>query len=381
MSTLCNGAVTSMTWAPDDLADLVGPSTTAPAPPIAPGQDDLPPLISGSVLAKAINSAWSGVPVTIVTAPAGGGSSRLAADLARWLSGPAGLSVGLVVRTEAEQFTNPAGGRVSVVTDLALIGARATVAIIDSAASRSFHDVDTGLPPGIAQVVLVGDPAQTGDPAPGMIPGPAQPDAIAGFMRAVAPEHLRVIRSTVSHRVGPEMAEALASAYPGGIIPCTPPVVTFADGSPRPPISALILDPGTEPDDMRVLGALAGAARAEVGGSIRASDVLVIVPRYSQAVRVRALLDDLADIAVITQDEAWGRQAPVVLALDPVAGAEPADSHLARRGRLVTLLTRHSHRLIWVTDPTTGTQIRQEDGDVETLPIREALLAAAHLIR
>jgi hypothetical protein len=363
------------------------------------------PLVPGSVTAKALLRAWGGRSgeVTAVDSPPGAGKTTLAVTVAAHLVVRARARVVVATPTRAQAVgvcwrlasqipasqvhcrisqipaaDLPRGvkdgsllpdkdGWVQVRT-LASLGASPTDAdllIVDEAYQATFDDVISAAD-GADRLLLVGDPGQIG---PVITFATGDWDRLAHRPHRRAPEGFSGAERhhlPSSRRLGPASVEVVAPFYRFGFGSDAPDRHVEVAGRRLGEIETLGVPGAAAPESVECCGPVAerawqlatGATLVDGAGSgdgrrpIRPGELAVVVARNAQVSVVTALLAERGVEAVIgTADRLQGGEWPVVVALDPVAGAESLSEHTSSTGRLCVMLSRHTHHLTWVTDP------------------------------
>lgn len=255
----------------------------------------------------------------------------------------------------------------------------ADVIIVDESYQATLSDMAVALRK-TGQVVLVGDPGQIGPVITvddtvwaGQKTSPTRraPELLAERHDAV------IIELDTTYRLGPDSTRLLDHLYDFPIncgrsprhITHRPGIdhtgLRTADGG-LPEIVRQVLPDVTDRNDSRYLRSIAEIARSYLGRTvhittpedeqtdytIEAIDICVVAAYRTQVARLTAILDSykLGRFRVGTADSLQGGQWHVVIAVDPLIGAETAEGHNASPGRLCVMLSRHITHLVWVHD-------------------------------
>lgn len=391
----------------------------APATPIVPTHDALVP---GSVLAQVLYQVMSGREVSVIPSPPGAGKSTLMIDLTSQLAERSSLHIVVLTPTRRgaidiahrlydrlgdtdageprvylgmvpkpgenvlPTLVRPSAGvRVTVKT---VAGAKfkqpfADVAIIDEAYQATYADLAQAVAL-VPQLVMVGDPGQIG-PVVSTNTTLWERDSDGPHRRApeafLYAEDCFVATLPNTYRVGADAVHVIEPLY------------DFTFGTERPardvaglPELSVREVPFTDEFDASALRTVASRAKSYVGKPftaggvtrpLRESDICVAVSRSAQVTALQSLLPEAVHVG--TADRLQGGQWPVVIAVDPLAGAS-ADGFRTSAGRLCVLLSRHQAHLEWVCDPAWREVLDASEADVSLArEVRERLLGRAYI--
>lgn len=382
-------------------------------------------IMDDPITAGVLHSVWSGDPVTIVPSPPGAGKTTLVALLAATLADRAGLRVAVAAQTRSQAAevaartgrltdhvrlawpkTQPApdlsdtatllsqgrgtlrypdsGGGVVVATTARWLlsdpsALAADVVIVDEAWQATYGDVGA-LGAFAAQVVLVGDSGQI-DPVvtgsterwEGSQTGPHVPAPIA--LMAAHGDAVSVVTLRHTWRLGPATTALIQPAcYPDlPFVSRRPPEHVTVDGRHAPEVEAIQVNAPGGPGDAAMLATVADRARrlieratlttAEGTRTMRAEDVVVVLPHVSQAGAVRAMLADHPAVLVGTANAVQGMERPAAVALHPLAGYRDANTFGTDPGRACVMLSRHRAHLSVITDAATASVLDHAEGN------------------
>ena len=249
------------------------------------------------------------------------------------------------------------------------------VIVVDEAYQATYADISLGAS-GAPQIVCVGDPGQIGpvitidtsiwqymDDAPHR---PA-PEVLVGLDGT---KHLSLDKT---YRLGPVSAAAIAPLYNFPFSSaCVERRLLGAGDANRDrrygEVEAIEVPAVTSPDDIAMLRAVVDrvaelmatrlywpapdGAGQEGTKRTATSDIAVVLSRNSQVSVVKGLLAgrELDGVTVSTADRIQGAEFPIVVALDPAAGAPDPSDHAMANGRLCVMASRHTTHLSWVHD-------------------------------
>ena len=382
------------------------PGTPSPAP--RPARRRLPPLVAGSVTAKALAALWGGEPVVVVESPPGAGKTTLVCVVASHLGARARLRIAVATQTNAQavDLANRLAAAASAcpLTLLVRSGARrprglrpdvefaerprdlsdgivvataarwawippatwgADLLVVDEAWQLTWADFGA-IAPVAPQALLVGDPGQiapvtTGDTSRWAhyraAPHAPAPQALG----AVVGEQVTHLRLPATCRLGPATTALLQPLYGFRFASARPPRAYYAPGavsaSPEVSLRGVVSHGGT--DDPAVADAVAARVRELVGGrvveadgtarTVADADVGVICAHVSQVAAVAARLGDHPGVMVDTTERHQGLEHEVSVLWLPLAGARALSGFALDTGRLCVGLSRHRCHLSVVT--------------------------------
>lgn len=387
-----------------DVTDIAPGLPGVVSPRNAPGaapETGLPPVVPDSGTARALFHVWRGQPVVVLDAPPGSGKTTGVVTILAHLVRRAGLGVVLACPTRAQAaavaerlvdvlpegtlelaMSGPVGG-VSLRVASAVIQANrkgagfvkvvtvasasrsqpsADLMVVDEAYQATFADVAVAAA-NVPQLLLVGDPGQIG---PVVTVDTSAFEHVRDAPHRRSPhvfarrDNARTFNLDTTYRLGPVSAGIIAPLYRFRFVSARIGRSVTVGGSVVPEVARIDVGVPVSEDDVSLMAAVADRAELlasgveivdEAGrrGSVP-GDVAVVVARNSQVSTVSAMLSarGLPGVTVGTADRLQGGQWPLVVALDPLAGAGSATGHTVSPGRTCVAVSRHSAHLTWV---------------------------------
>lgn len=393
---------------PDDAPSLATDDGALPADdadetvetPVEP----LPPLVTGSALARALYSVWTGQPVTVISSPPGGGKTTVLVALITHLATRSDLSIGVgcptkrgaadVIERLNESFERHAhkqgrplayGNDVDLQTSVARSAkSRVRVStihslmahqkgfdllIVDEAFQATYGNVFAAADKA-TQVLMVGDPGQIGPVVTvdtSAYLGPYAPHLRAPDVFARRDDAIR-LHLPETYRVGADTVKVIAPLYDFDFVSRRPDrTLVTPTGEARPEIERVVVDESTGAYDIDFYRSVARIAASRVGSTVvtpeslrgeadpitlEQGDVAVVVARNAQVAGITACLAQAGfdKVTVGTADSMQGGQWHAVIAVDPLIGGGDASDFRISPGRLCVMLSRHMTSLTWVCD-------------------------------
>ncbi len=359
------------------------------------------PLVPGSITAKVLARVWRGGELTIVDAPPGSGKTSLVSNIVANLASRTDMKILVTTPTRAQclafarrlSLELPVGhikidmkdiepedlpkdynaARAATHVPLVTVATLAKAKFVDKSnidllvvdeAYQATHALVAQAQSGVAQVLMVGDPGQIGPVVTvdtsiwdGQRDAPHLP---APLVTKGATDIVR-FSLDVTYRLGPKSASIIAPIYKFPFKSGRPNrYVTTADGEVVGEIEAVEVEHSDEVDNLDCLATIVRRAASFAGGqlvesdesrSLRAEDIALVVSRNSQVSIVTGMSRSLGfDFTIGTADRLQGGEWPVVIALDPMYGANGETEHNQSIGRLCVMISRHTSHLSWVHD-------------------------------
>jgi hypothetical protein len=358
-------------------------------------------LVPGSKTAKVLAHVWRGGELTIVDAPPGSGKTSLVSNIVANLATRAQMHILVAMPTRAqclalahrlatelsidnikidmkdvEPEDLPEGydakrhtTHIPLVTIATLAKAKfmdrsnIDLLVVDEA-YQATHALVAQAKTDIPQVLMVGDPGQIGPVVTvdtSIWSGQKDAPHLPAPLVTHGSKDVERFSLDVTYRLGATTVKVIAPIYKFPFASARPlrSAVTN-DGEITNEIESVEVEHSDEVDNLDCLATMVSRAASFVGGSLvegdetrelRAEDIALVVSRNSQVSILTGMSRSLGhDFVIGTADRLQGGEWPVVMALDPMYGANGESEHNQSIGRLCVMVSRHTAHLTWVHD-------------------------------